>query len=368
MFQFSIEREVLLSSLLLIIGAIDKKNTLPVLSNVLIDLNKGCLTLSGTDTEIEFTSRIMLINSTDVGRVTVPAKKFIDICRSLTEGSLINLNVQSDRVMVTSGRSRFVLMSLPADDYPAAPDEKPILEFELETRALIDLLQVSHFSMAQQDVRFYLNGLQIELLNQEMFSVSTDGHRLSVAKIPLDTPLPNSKMILPRKGVLELLRLINEIKDEMVLIQQTESHFCLKTRDYQFVSKLVSGRFPNYKRVLPIDNDKFILLDRDILKKTLSRVSILANEKYRAVTLLITERKLQITANNKEQEEATEELEADTQGEGISIGVNATYILDVLNTVPPGLVKLSFSGPDQSILLESPNLPIASYVIMPLKI
>lgn len=368
MFQFSIEREVLLSSLLLVVGAIDKKNTLPVLSNVLIDLKKDHLTLSGTDTEIEFTSRIMLTNKADEGRITVPAKKFIDICRSLTDGSMINLSVQDDRVLVTSGRSRFVLMSLPADDYPATPDEQPLLEFEIETRALIDLLQVSHFSMAQQDVRFYLNGLQIELLNQEMFSVSTDGHRLSVAKIPLDNPLPNSKMILPRKGVLELLRLINEIKDEMVLIQQTEGHFLLKTRDYQFVSKLVSGRFPNYKRVLPVDNDKFMLVERDVLKQTLSRVSILANEKYRAVTLVISERKLEITANNKEQEEATEELEVDTQGGGISIGVNATYILDVLNTIPPGLVKISFSDPNQSILLESPNLPIASYVIMPLKI
>tara|TARA_B110000879_G_C11143558_1_gene501404 strand:+ start:761 stop:1867 length:1107 start_codon:yes stop_codon:yes gene_type:complete len=368
MFKFSIERETLLTSLLLVIGAVDKRNTLPVLSNVLLDLNQNMLTLSGTDTEIEFTSRLVLVGSDDTGRITVPARKFIDICRSLNEGAVINISAQTDRVLVTSGRSRFVLMSLPADDYPATPDEQPILEFQIETRALIDILQVTHFSMAQQDVRFYLNGLLIELLNQEVFSVSTDGHRLAVARVPLDTPIMNSKMILPRKGVLELLRLINEIKDEMVLIQQTESHFYLKTCDYQFISKLVSGRFPNYKRVLPIDNDKFFLVDRDLFKQTLSRVSILANEKYRAITLDISERKLVMNAINKEQEEAVEELEVDTQGEGISIGVNASYIIDVLNTVPPGLVKLSFSEPDKSILLESLNLPIASYVIMPLKI
>ena len=368
MFKFSIEREVLLSALMLISGAVDKKNTLPILSNILIDLKKDHLILTGTDTEIEFIARLILINSTDIGRVTVPAKKLIDICRSLSDGAMILLDVSEDRVQVSSGRSRFVLMSLPADDFPSTPDELPILEFEIERRAFIELLQVSHFSMAQQDVRYYLNGLQIELINSEMFSVSTDGHRLSVAKIPLDNPLPNSKMILPRKGVLELLRLINEINDEMILIQQTESHFYLKTRDYQFISKLVSGKFPNYKRVLPVDNDNFILIDRDLFKQSLSRVSILANEKYRAVTLVISDRKLKITANNKQQEEATEELEVDTQGDGVSIGVNATYILDVLNTIPPGLVKLSFSNPNQSILLNSPNLPIASYVIMPLKI
>ena len=279
MFKFSIEREKLLSSLLLVFGAVEKKHTLPVLSNVLLDVSEDLLTLSGTDTEIELISRIPLTNVEQTGRTTVPAKKIIDICRSLNDDAIIKFNVKDSRVFVSSGRSKFNLTSISADDYPTAKDEVPELEFEIETKALIELLQVSYFSMAQQDVRFYLNGLLLESDGQSLYSVSTDGHRLSVANVPLDNPLPESKIIIPRKSVLELMRLLNDISDEAVLIQQTVNHFYLKTNSYQFASKIIAGRFPNYKRVLPVNCDKQVLVDRDLLKKTLTRVSILAHEK-----------------------------------------------------------------------------------------
>lgn len=368
MFKFSIERETLLSSLLLVIGAVERRSALPILSNVLLDVSNNGLTLTGTDTEIELTSRLAISSIEEEGKITVPARKFIDICRSLDDGAIINLVVKNDRVMVSSGRSRFALMSLPADDFPSVSEEPATLEFKIETKSFIDLLQVTHFAMAQQDVRFYLNGLLLELLGDSMSSVCTDGHRLSVANIKLNSPIIDSKMILPRKAVLELLRLTSDITDEYIHIQQTDNHFYLKTEKYQFISKLVSGKFPNYRKVLQIDNDKHFLVDRDLFKQTLSRVSILANEKYRAVTLNMSERKLVIDAVNKEQEEAVEELEVDTQGEDISIGVNASYILDVLNSIPPGLVKVSLSEPNRSILLESSVLPIAKYIIMPMKI
>ncbi len=368
MFKFSIEREKLLSSLLLVFGAVEKKNTIAVLSNVLLDVSEDQLTLSGTDTEIELICRLPLNQVDSTGRLTIPAKKIIDICRSLNDSAIINFHAKDHRVFVSSGRSKFNLTSITADDYPTAKDEVPELEFQIETKALIDLLQVSYFSMGQQDVRSYLNGLLLESIGQSLYSVSTDGHRLSVANVLLDTPIPESKIIIPRKSVIELMRLLNDIPDESILIQQTVNHFYLKTHSYQFASKLIVGRFPNYKRVLPTNNDKHLLVDRDLLKQTLTRVSILANEKYRAVTLIITSCKLVINAINQEQEEAVEELEVDTQGDDISIGVNAIYLLEVLNNVPPGLVKISLSEPENSILIESAALSIAQYVIMPLKI
>lgn len=368
MFKFSIEREPLLTAMLLVVGAVEKRNTLPVLSNVLMDVSEDGLTLAGTDTEIELKSHIPVKSVEKQGKTTIPARKIIDICRSLNDGVDINFSTKEDRVLISCGRSRFNLTSISADDYPCAPDELPELEFQIETKALIELLQVSHFCMAQQDVRFYLNGLLLESVGQKLFSVSTDGHRLALASISLDSPLPESKLILPRKGVLELLRLLNDIEDESVLIKQTVNHFYLITKKHQFVSKLIIAKFPNHQRVIPVDNDKQLLVDRDLLKKTLLRVSILANEKYRAVTLAISHCKLTIDAVNQEQEQAIEELEVDTQGEPISIGINATYLIDVLNNIPPGLVKLSFSEPNKSILLESVALPIAKYIIMPIKI
>lgn len=368
MFSFSIEREPLLASLLIVIGAVEKKNTLPILSNVLLEVSDNEIALSGTDTEIELKSRIPVSHVEQPGKTTLPARKLIDICRSLNDKAMIKFSVKSDKVVISSGKSRFNLAAISAEDFPCAPDEAAELEFQIERTGLIDLLQASHFCMAQQDVRFYLNGLLLESIGQELYSVSTDGHRLAVANISIDAQLPESKLILPRKGVIELLRLLNDVDDELVLIQRTQNHFYLKTKKYQFVSKVIIGKFPNYKRVIPVDNDKHLLVDRDVLKRSLSRVSILANEKYRAVTLTVSLGKLVIDAVNQEQEHAVEEIELDTQGEDISIGVNASYLMDVLNSVPPGLIKISFSEPNRSILVESSALNFAKYVIMPLKI
>lgn len=366
--KFSIERQQLLSSLLLVVGAIEKKSTNPLLSNLLIEAKKNKLFLCGTDTEIQLLAEIPLTLVEYEGRTTVPARKLIDICRSFSDEDILTLSLKGERVLISSGRSRFNLSSLPADDFPLVVEERSEFEFQVETAALISLIQVTHFSMAQQDVRVYLNGMLLELSAQSLYGVSTDGHRLSIGKLPVDTPLPEQKFILPRKGVIELLRLLNEISDASVLVHITSKHFYLSSEKYQFISKLIDERFPPYKRVIPVNNDKHFLVERDILRQALSRVSILANEKYRAVTLSMSVGKLVINAVNQEQEEAIEELELDTQGAAISIGINASYLMDVLSHVPPGLVKISLSEPDKSILVESLALPIAKYVIMPLTI
>lgn len=368
MFSFSIERDPLLSSLMLVSGAVEKKQTLPILGNVLISVKEKHIKLSATDTELSLSAVLPLESISATGDVTVPAKKLIDICRSITEGTLLTFTQKDDKVMLKAGRSRFSLTTLPAQDFPVLVDESKELEFEVETQPLIQLLQATYFAMAQQDVRYYLNGLLVELFGQQINAVSTDGHRLAVGQLNIDNNLPEHKFILPRKGVLELLRLLSDIEDQNVLISVNANHFYLQTQAYDFSSKLIEGRFPNYRRVIPEDNDKAVVLDRDEFKRCLARASILANEKYRAVQLSVKPKTITIMANNQEQEEAIEELEADTEGEPIIIGMNANYLLDILNNVPSGDIKMALSTPTDSILITSPLLPIARYVVMPLKI
>lgn len=368
MFTFSIERDALLSSLLLVSGAVEKKQTLPILGNVLISVSDTHLKLSATDTELSLSATIPLDPPHQTAEITVPAKKFIDICRSLNEGTLLELSQKDNRVIIKAGRSRFSLTTLPSEDFPVLVDESKELEFQVERPPFVLLLQATHFSMAQQDVRYYLNGLLLEFLGTQINAVSTDGHRLAIGELNIDNNLPEHKLILPRKGVLELMRLLNDVDDENVLISVNKNHFYLQTKGYDFSSKLIEGRFPNYRRVIPSDNDKSIVMDRDELKRGLMRVSILANEKYRAVQLSIKPKAVTIVANNQEQEEALEEVPANTEGDSMSIGLNASYLLDVLNNVPPGDVKIELSQPTESMLITSPNLPVAKYIIMPLKI
>ncbi len=368
MFKFTIERASLLSSLLLVSGAVEKRQTLPVLSNVLMKVKGDALYLVGTDTEIQLQAVLKPDSIEEEGILTVPARKFIDLCRALRDGDNLAFSYSQGRVAIKSGRSRFVLAVISAEEFPLIDDEVKDLEFSVDKEAFVSLLQSTYFSMAQQDVRYYLNGLLIEFSKHQIISVSTDGHRLAYGELNIDNELPDSKLILPRKAVLELLRILSDVDDESVLISTSSNHFYLETEQYSFVSKLIDGRFPNHRRVMPKNNDKEILIERDVLKQLLSRVSILAHEKYRAVTLSVSPSKLTVLATNQEQEEAVDEVEIDTQGEPISIGVNANYLQDVLNNVPPGLVKLSFSEPNQSILVESVEKEMAAYVIMPLKI
>jgi DNA polymerase-3 subunit beta len=368
MFTFAIDRDALLASLLLVSGAVEKKQTLPILGNVLIKITNNQLRLCATDTELSVSALLPIETVEQAGEITVPAKKFIDICRSLNEGVLINVAYKEGRVLIKAGRSRFSLTTLPATDFPVLIDESKDVEFQVEKEPLVNLLQATHFCMAQQDVRYYLNGLLLEFFGRQINAVSTDGHRLAIGQLDIDNTLPEYRLILPRKGVLELLRLLNDVDDDTVSVSVNKNHFYLQTKQYDFASKLIEGRFPNYRRVVPVDNDKAIVIERDPLKRSLSRVSILANEKYRAVQLSVSPKTVTIVASNQEQEEAQEELEADTEGDSISIGLNASYLLDVLNNVPPGNVNIAMSEPTNSILVTSPLLPIAKYVIMPLKI
>ena len=368
MFELSISKQQLLTPLLTVAGAVDKKQSLTILSNILLKLVDNQLLLTATDLEIEITSRIPCITQNHTGLITIPVKKMIDIIRSLEDDANPTISFKAGVVSIKEGRSQFKLTTLPADDYPVSADEANDVEFTVERAAFIHLLQSTHFAMSQQDVRAYLNGLLVEIDPHTVTVVATDGHRMAICKLAAPLSNQHHRLLLPRKGVQEMIRLLNNVSDERVVISAGKNHFKLVTEQYTFSSKLIEARFPPYHRAIPRDQDKQVMIDRDLLKRALSRIIILANEKSRAVLLHVQPDQLTLIANNQEQEEAIESVPAQTIGEELTIGINASYLLDVLNNVSEGLVRLSLSTTDTSILVESVNDENYQYIIMPMKI
>lgn len=368
MFELSIAKQQLLTPLLLVAGAVDKKQATPILSNILLKLSNQQLLLTATDMEIEITARVSCVSDTSIGEITVPAKKIIDIIRSLEDDATPAMKLTDHHLSIKAGKSQFKLATLPADDYPSIDDEVSEVEFSIGTAALIRLLQSTYFAMSQQDVRVFLNGLFLEIDPHSITAVATDGHRMAIFRLMGQLTTQHQRLLLPKKGVQELLRLLSQISDEQVLVSASKNHFKLASNDYIFYSKLIEARFPPYNKAIPKDQDKFVLIDRDLLKRALSRIIILANEKLRAVLLQIQPGSLTLIANNQEQEEGIETLEAETEGGELTIGLNATYMLDVLNHVDEGLLRLSFSDMDSSILVQSKNYEQYQYIIMPMKI
>ncbi|MGQ3890839.1 DNA polymerase III subunit beta [Legionella sp. CNM-4043-24] len=368
MFELGISKAELLPRLLMVAGAVDKKQSLAILSNILIRIDNNVLTLTATDLEMEISAHLPCEASFSDRKITVPAKKFIDIIRSLDDESVPRLTFQDGTVFISSGRSRFKLATLPADDFPASDKEATEVEFSLPKADLIHLLQSTHFAMSQQDVRFFLNGLLLEFDGLTITAVATDGHRMAICKRACDSKLPHHRLLLPRKGIQELLRLLNTIQDDTLTVVAGKSSFRLISTEYAFSSKLIESRFPPYNKAIPVGNDKFVLLEKDNLKRALSRIIILANEKSRAVLMHLHDSTLTLVANNQEQEEATEILEATVDGDELKIGINASYLLDVLNYLPDGLVRLSMSTTDRSVLVESLLDELYQYIIMPMKL
>lgn len=368
MFELTISKQQLLTPLLTVAGAVDKKQSLTILSNILLKLVDNQLFLTATDLEIEITCRIPCITQNQTGLITIPVKKMIDIVRSLEDDANPTISFKAGVVSIKEGRSQFKLATLPADDYPTSADEINEVEFSVNRAAFIHLLQSTHFAMSQQDVRAYLNGMLIEIDAQSLTAVATDGHRMAICRLPCQVNSPHHRLLLPRKGIQEILRLLNNVIDEQVLVSAGKNHFKLMTEQYTFSSKLIEARFPPYLRAIPRDQDKQVIIDRDLLKRALSRIIILANEKSRAVLLHIQPDQLTLIANNQEQEEAIESVPAQTQGGELTIGINASYLLDVLNHMSEGPVRLSLTNTDTSILVESVNDEHYQYIIMPMKI
>lgn len=367
MFEFTIKKEDLLSPLLTVAGAVDKKQSLAILSNFLFKINNGLLHLTATDLEIEISAQVSCESPQSEGSITVPAKKVIDIIRSLDENTCPKIIVDKGLFTIKQGRSSFKLTTLPADNYPLSEDECNEVEITLPRLVLLQLLQSTHFAMSQQDVRVFLNGLLLEFDSNQISSVATDGHRMAISRYPCENTT-QSKLLLPRKGVHELLRLLNGIEDEHVLLAAGKAHFKLVSNRFIFLSKLIEARFPPYNKAIPRDQDKQVVIDCSSLKRALSRIVILAHEKSKAVMLHLQPNQLTLIANNNEQEEAVEILPAETSGDELKIGLNANYLLDVLNHFNEGPVRISMSNTESSLLIESPEQEQYQYVIMPMKI
>lgn len=368
MFDLTLAKDQLLTPLLTIAGAVDKKQSLAILSNILLCLENNQLLLTATDLEMEITARVQCDESHSAGKITVPAKKFVDIIRSLDDDATPTITLKDGTVVISAGRSKFKLSTLPADDFPASEDEVSDVELTVPRTSLIHLLQSTHFAMSQNDVRVFLNGLLLEFDALSITAVATDGHRMAVCKLACEAINSHHRFLIPKKGVQEMLRLLSNVDDEQIVISAGKGHFKLATHKYTFQSKLIEARFPPYGKAIPKEQDKFVLLDRDLLKRALARIVILAHEKSRAVVLHMQANSLTLIANNQEQEEAVETLEAHTDGNEIKIGINASYLLDVLNFFGEGLVRLSMSATDSSILVESVQDEQYQYIIMPMKL
>ncbi|WP_371187430.1 DNA polymerase III subunit beta [Thalassotalea maritima] len=366
--KFSLTRDALLKPLLLVSGAVERKSTLPILGNILLDVSGQSLTLLATDLELEMVSSTDVNNQGPDGRVTVPARKLLDICKSMPDQALIEFELVGDTIQVKSGRSRYSLATLPANDFPNTESWQGDVEFKLKKSQLLRLIESTHFSMANQDVRYYLNGMSIETENNEIRSVATDGHRLAICKIAGENlNLPERQVIVPRKGILEIIRLLDPVDDD-VQIMLGSNHIRLIDSDFSFTSKLVDGRFPDYRRVLPRNGDKILITDKEDLKQVLSRASILSNEKFKGVRLNFSDGELKITANNPEQESAEEYLEINFAYDALEIGFNVSYILDVLNAIKDDNVKFTLSDANSSVLVEGQESGEALYVIMPMRL
>jgi len=348
-------------------GVVERRQTLPILANILLNLRGESLAITATDLEVEMKTSTQ-VEATGETDITLPARKLIDICRALPDDAVIKLNIEGDRVTIFSGPSRFTLGTLPAKDYPVIEPAISSNSFSVTEKTLKSLIEKTHFAMAQQDVRYYLNGMLLEIKEGKIRSVATDGHRLATSES--DSQIDNSlelQVIIPRKAVLELGKLLSGSAEE-VLVNISTNHIRFSIGSTVFTSKLIDGKFPDYKRVIPSNSDKTVLANREVLRNALQRTSILSNEKYRGICFQFSKNSLELLAHNPEQEEAKEALPIDYLGEDLVIGFNVGYLIEVLNVLETENVRLMLSDSNSSCLIEDDETSDSRYVIMPMRL
>jgi DNA polymerase-3 subunit beta len=365
--RFSLQREVLLKPLAQVVNVVERRQTLPVLANLLARVDGDQLSLTGTDLEVEMVARTR-VEDAQAGETTIPARKLFEIVRALPDGSKVTITQAADKVTVSAGRSRFSLASLPANDFPSLDEVDATERVKVAEASLKELIERTAFAMAQQDVRYYLNGLLFDLREKALRCVATDGHRLALCEAPLEELVQTKRQIIvPRKGVLELQRLL-EGGDRELELEMGRSHIRVKRDDVTFTSKLIDGRFPDYEAVIPIGADREVRVDREVLRASLQRAAILSNEKYRGVRIEVSPGQVKINAHNPEQEEAQEEVEADTKVDGLTIGFNVNYLLDALSALREEHVLLLLRDANSSALVREATNDRCRHVVMPLRL
>ncbi len=364
--KLTVERDKLLSPLQKVIGVVERRQTMPILANVLLAVRDGKLAITASDLEVE------LVASSEVsvqqpGDITVPGRKLLDILRALPADSTVSLSAESEKVVIKAGRSRFTLSTLPAGDFPVIDDITAQQKVRVPRQELKRLLDKTHFSMAQQDVRYYLNGMLLEIDGKALRAVATDGHRLAVSETELPAKAgPAQQVIVPRKGVLELQRILEGDGDVEVAIGS--NHVRAQIGEIRFTSKLIDGKFPEYGRVIPPAPAHAVKADRDVLRQALQRTAILSNEKYRGIRITLRPNVVTVQAHNPEQEEAEEEIEVSYAGADLEVGFNVNYLLDALAAIDGVEVEVGMTDSNSSCLIRSPGSSVTRYVVMPMRL
>jgi len=362
------KRDDLLTPLAAVSGIIERRHTLPILSNVLMERAGDALAFIATDIEIQIAARSTLPAGADARGMTVGARKLLDILRALPEGAEVSLQPQDKRLLVKAGKSRFSLQTLPAEDFPRlAKAAGDTARFSMPQKDLRRLLGLVQYAMAQQDIRYYLNGLLLVAEGSELKLVATDGHRLAFASAGLPSSVARQEAIVPRKTVIELTKLLADNDDE-VRIELSASQAVFSFGPIELVSKLIDGKFPDYTRVIPTTHKNRMTVEREPLRQALQRAAILSNEKFRGVRWVLGDGSLKIVSSNADQEEAQEELEVKYTGDALDIGFNVNYLLDVLNNVPGSGLECAFGDASSSALISYGSEKGFKYVVMPMRI
>ena len=367
--KFSAQRESFLEPLTQVIGAVERRQTSPVLGNVLVEAGEDGVVMTASDSEIELRATGAIAVERP-GRTTIPARKLFEICRHLPEQSRIEVELDGERAKLKAGRSRFTLATLPAEQFPVANALEDARRVVLPAAALLRCMKSTAFSMAMQDVRFYLNGMLLEISGDGLCTVATDGHRLAWARVAAGAvdgePV---RAIVPRKSVGELQRLLGGAEDNAdVALELTAQQLQASIGPVRLTTRLIDGRFPDYNRVIPADGDKELLIDGRTLRQALTRASVLSNEKYRGIRLALGEGVLTISSNNPDQEEAVDELEVDYAGAATEIGFNVTYLLEVLGAIETENARIVLKDGNSSALVTPESGDDSRYVVMPMRL
>lgn len=371
--KLTISRDTLLDQLNHVVGAVEKKHTSKILENILIQATDNKLTFVGTDLEIEVSTSLE-IQTEETGQITAPAKKLFDICKALPADCFVLLETDENRLHIKGVRSRFELATLAADEFPLLDDIPINSEIKINEKSLKELMEKVSFSMANQDVRYYLNGLLLEFTNTHITAVSTDGHRLAISDHNFETlnekiaEGETLKIIVPRKGILELTRILDSSCDIPLFLQISDNHIRINKDNIRFTSKLIDGKYPDFQAAIPINCKYNIELDREQFRDTLSRVAILSNEKFRGIRLRLSKGIMTLHSNNPENESAEEEIDINYSDEEFEIGFNVTYLLEAVNHLEGSTVILELSSPDSSALLHASNDTQTRYVVMPIRL
>ena len=368
MFIEKTEKENILKPLQVVIGIIERKHTLPILSNVLVEKEAENIRFTATDMEIQITTIINKeFKDNEVSAITIGGKKIQDILRVLPDQSKVSIEIKESKAIVKSNKSKFTLQTLPAQDFPKLSDQlENSNKIVLSQNKLKKLLESVQYSMAHQDVRYYLNGVLLIVENTKLKVVATDGHRLAYNESPIESNNQRQETILPRKAVTELCKLLNNSED-LVQLEFTLQQVKISFSEIVVVSKVIEGKFPDYERVIP-KYSNYLQINRVQIQQALQRAAILSNEKFRGVRFVLTEKNLSIISSNSEQEEAQEEIETEYHGEAIDIGFNINYLLDGINNIENDTAILSFGDPNSSILITNPENKEFRYVVMPMRI